>query len=323
MVFHSIIRSWRRRKVRGSIARLKGLRVGDIMSRYLITVRPDETVVGAATKMVAEAISCLVVMDGEKLAGIVTERDYLHKVPLSGDAFKMRVRDIMTAGVVTVSPSMSLVDAVHLMKERHFRRLVVEEKGKLLGVVTQNDLLRVISKHFHAYPVHKDLMLDAFMSKDLLLATAKETFSKARDRMHKRNVGCILIVDKPKPPQIVQGIFTEYDIVMQFYEQQGKLQLKELESFMRKYVRALPLGTSAFEATRFALDKSIRRLPVAEGTVVRGIATETDLVRFVFLSLEKISSLLEKPETEFRRFGRHAEFRGEFHGDHLKVYGLA
>jgi len=292
------------------------------MSHYLITVRPDETVVGAATKMVAEAISCLVVMDGEKLAGIVTERDYLHKVPVTGDSFKMRVRDIMTPGVVTVVPSMPLVDAVRMMKEKHFRRLVVANNGKLLGVVTQNDLLRVIAKHFRTYPMHKDLALDAFMSKDLLFATMKETFAHARERMHKRNVGCILIVDKLTAPQTVQGIFTEYDIVMQFYEQQGKPRLRELEAFMRKYVRALEPGTGAFEATRFALDKSIRRLPVADGAVVRGIATETDLVRFVFLNLEKISTLLDKPETEFRRFGRHTEFRGAFHGDHLKVYGL-
>jgi CBS-domain-containing membrane protein len=292
--------------------------VRDVMSTYIISIRPDDTVIAAATKMVAETISCLIVMDGEKVVGIITERDFLHKVPLTGDVFKMRVRDVMTDEVVTVKPEMLLVDAVKLMKTRNFRRLVVSDGARTIGIVTQNDLLRRAIKELRSYPVAPEFALDAIMNKNVLTATPKDTFARARERMHKRNVGCIVIVDKAKQ---VHGIFTEYDVVSQFYEQQGKpLRVREIDAFMRQYVRAMRTDVSVFIGVLLVLDKRIRRIPIAQGDKIIGIATETDLVRFLYLNLDKILATAEK-DVEIRRLPKHSSLHGEFASDHLKVYG--
>lgn len=320
MVFTAITRSLRRRAIRKAVGRLRHATIRDVMSTYMITIRPDETVVTAATKMVAETISCLVVIEGDRIAGIITERDFLHKVPLSGEVFRLLVRDVMTPKVVTVTPQTTLVDAVRLMKEHNFRRLVVADGDRLLGIVTQNDLARLLLREFTAYPVASELALDAFMTKQILTAGPKDSFAKARQAMHKRNVGCILILDKAKQ---VQGIFTEYDVVAQFYEQKGKVVVRELDAFMRKYVQAVPTGTNALVATRFMIDRHIRRIPVADGTRVSGIATETDLVRFLYLNLDAVLAAAQKPGADLRRLPRTAEFTGEFHGDHLKVFTIA
>lgn len=317
MVFTAIRRSLRRRAIRKSVDRVRRSTIRDVMSTYMITIRPDETIVTAATKMVAETISCLVVVENERIAGIVTERDFLHKVPLSTDVFRMLVRDVMTPKVVTVSPQTPLVDAVRLMKEHNFRRLVVAEGDRLVGIVTQNDLSRLILREFSVYPAAGELALDTFMTTQILTASIKESFAKARQAMHKRNVGCILIVDKAKQ---VQGIFTEYDVVAQFYEQKGKIVVRELDAFMRKYVQAVPTGTNAFIATRFIIDRKIRRIPVVDGSRVSGIATETDLVRFLYLNLDRILAAAEKPGADLRRLSNDMEFTGEFRGDHLKVF---
>jgi len=316
-VFGSIIRAHRRRRIERAIADLKRATVRDVMSTYIITIRPDETIVAAATKMIAEAISCLVVMDNDRLSGIVTERDFLRKVPFDTRSLRLRVRDVMTADVVTAAPDTPLVTAVRMMREKGFRRVIVTEGPRVVGVVTQNDLMRRAA--LIAYPVSPELSIGAFMVKDVLTAAPNESFSRARERMRKRGVGCIVIADRGRP----LGIFTEYDAVSQFYEQKGRLRVRELEMFMRKHVRALPAVTNAFVAIRFLLEKGIRRIPVADGDRIVGIVTETDLVRFLYLNLDKVLAAAERKDADIRRMPRHVEFHGEFRGDHLKVYGLA
>ncbi|HIH24017.1 TPA: CBS domain-containing protein [Candidatus Woesearchaeota archaeon] len=320
-LFDHFIRAHRRKKILNGVRTLRNLTVGEVMSRYVITVRPDDEVIKAATKMIAEDISCIAVVDNEVPVGIISERDILKRVPLSKKVFAMRVSEVMRKPILTVPPTMTLPEAMALMAKNSIRRLAVVENGKLAGLITQTDFTKAIAKNFQAYPVVPDLSVRNVMSQKIFMLPTNGTIAQAKDMMVKNDIGVIIIVDKLKDPQPL-GIMTEYDIVMQFYDQQGQLELKDIKDYMRKYVRAVPVETSVFQTNKLMLEKNMRRALVVDGTKMVGIITQTTICRFFYPNLDLIEKAANDPKAELRKFSLEAEIHGEFHGEHLKVYDI-
>jgi len=319
-LFDAIRQRVRRRAIKKEIARIRQITVGEIMTKYVITIKAEEEVIRAATKMIAEDISCLVVIKGENTpTGVLSERDFLKKVPLNGAVFNMKVKDIMSPNLTTVLPTMKIPDAVALMKEKGFRRLVVAENNVLLGVVTQTDFTKTINKFFVSYPEMQKLSIGSLMTKQVLSVTPKNNVAQAKEKMLKIDVGAIIIVDE-KNKNIPLGIFTEYDVVMQFYDQHGKLQMNNIEKYMRKYVRAMPAQASIFAANKLMLEKNMRRILVVDGEKIIGILTQTDICRFIYPALDMIEKIIDEPDIVMKRFSAMTEIHGEFRGEHLKVY---
>lgn len=110
---------------------------------------PKSTVFDAIKLMSEKDVGALLVMDGEKLAGIISERDYRNKVILKGRrSAETRVEEIMTTQVYVVQPTETVTGCLGIMTERKIRHLpVVEESGKVVGVVSIGDLVKAkISK---------------------------------------------------------------------------------------------------------------------------------------------------------------------------------
>ena len=117
--------------------------------RKLWTIDPDATVADAVAKMAEKDIGSLVVMDGEELIGIITERHYSRNVILKGKTSPTTlVRDIMQRNVIHVRPEQSVELCMALMTEKRVRHLPVVEGTKVLGIVSIGDLLKfIISKN--------------------------------------------------------------------------------------------------------------------------------------------------------------------------------
>lgn len=112
-------------------------------SKQLWSATPDLTVFEAIRKMSEENIGALPVLDGETVAGIISERDYMNKVVLVGKSSKdTAVREIMTTPVYCAPPTMKITEALQLMSEKHIRHLPVTEDGKVSGIVSIGDLVR-------------------------------------------------------------------------------------------------------------------------------------------------------------------------------------
>jgi CBS domain-containing protein len=106
-------------------------------------VSPDDTVLDALGVMAEHDIGAVLVLDGEELAGILTERDYARKVVLAGRSSKdSPVRAIMTADVVCVGPDRSVDDCMALMTEQRVRHLPVVAEGQVVGLVSIGDLVK-------------------------------------------------------------------------------------------------------------------------------------------------------------------------------------
>jgi CBS domain-containing protein len=116
--------------------------------RHVWTIAPNATVLDAVREMAEKNIGSLVVMDDEKLVGIITERHYARNVILKGKTSPTTlVKDIMERNVVHVGAEQSVELCMALMTEKRVRHLPVIEGTKVIGIVSIGDLLKfVISK---------------------------------------------------------------------------------------------------------------------------------------------------------------------------------
>ena len=106
-------------------------------------VRPDDTVLAALGVMAEHDIGAVLVLEGNELAGILTERDYARKVVLVGRASKdSPVRAIMTSNVVCVAPERSVEECMTLMTEQRIRHLPVVRNGQVIGLISIGDLVK-------------------------------------------------------------------------------------------------------------------------------------------------------------------------------------
>lgn len=107
------------------------------------SIAPGATVFDAIALMAEKNIGALPVLAGEKLVGILTERDYTRKVILKGKSSKQTaIEEIMTGGLVVASPGDSVTGCMKIMTERRLRHLPVMEGEKLIGILSMGDLVR-------------------------------------------------------------------------------------------------------------------------------------------------------------------------------------
>jgi CBS domain-containing protein len=116
--------------------------VGDVMTRAVLFMHPEDTLQDAARKMKELNVGPLPVCDGERLVGIVTDRDITVRGVAEGrDPRGTRIRDVMSPGVITCGPEQDVAEAARLMREKQVRRLVVIDPGhRLAGIVSLGDL---------------------------------------------------------------------------------------------------------------------------------------------------------------------------------------
>jgi IMP dehydrogenase len=111
-------------------------------TRAIVKVSPESSVLDAIKVLASENIGAAVVMSGERLAGIFSERDYTRKVILKGrSSDSTRVEEIMTANVLVVSPRTKARECMALMTEKNIRHLPVVDEGRVIGMVSIRDIV--------------------------------------------------------------------------------------------------------------------------------------------------------------------------------------
>ena len=114
-------------------------------SSELWSIGPDATVYDAIALMSERGIGAVLVLDGAKLVGILSERDYARRVILKGKASReTRVREIMTTELVTVTHERTIDDCMQLMTTSRIRHLPVIEQGALVGILSIGDIVKAM-----------------------------------------------------------------------------------------------------------------------------------------------------------------------------------
>lgn len=123
--------------------------VADILKSKTDTVvhavAPSDGVLDALRRMAEHSIGALLVLEGDAIAGIVSERDFVRKLDLLGrTAATTRVREVMTSAVRFVHPAQTSAQCMALMTENRLRHLPVVDGGRLLGLISIGDLVKEI-----------------------------------------------------------------------------------------------------------------------------------------------------------------------------------
>ncbi|MDL2270265.1 CBS domain-containing protein [Methanobrevibacter sp. OttesenSCG-928-I08] len=121
---------------------IEKLTAQDIMLKDVIVSNPQDLVAAAKLKMIRSNIGAVPIVDGEKLVGLITHRDVL----LAGsEASGLKVEDLMTKKLITVTKDTNIKDISKIMAETGFQRIPVLENGNLIGLITQSCIIKAVA----------------------------------------------------------------------------------------------------------------------------------------------------------------------------------
>ena len=115
----------------------------EIMNPNIVSVGPNATLKEVSELMYKQKIGSVVVIDNDKAVGIVTERDFATKIMIKSYLPETRVSEVMSSPVIHVSPNQSVADIIDIMANREIRKIPVIDNGKLVGIVSGTEFLRL------------------------------------------------------------------------------------------------------------------------------------------------------------------------------------
>jgi len=260
------------------------LNVGDVMSNEVATICPDEIVISAAKIMSDKKISCLVVMDQGNVTGIITETDVLKRVGDKGkDIYRTKLDQIMSSPVESVPPDFSVLEASKIMGVKHIKRLPILKDEKLVGIVTQTDLVRALT----SYGLWRDI--SEIMSRDIVGIQRDASVAEAAEIMTSRKISCIIVRDGDD----VVGVLTEKDLLGRVVALQRDPANTRVQDVMSFPVTSVPPALSVFSASKAMEEMNIRRLVIMKDKRLCGVITQPDgkitYINPAFMELLKVA----------------------------------
>jgi CBS domain-containing protein len=138
--------------------------VKDAMTRSVVTVSPNTSIQNVAKKMAESHISSVIVIENNTPIGIVCERDFVNKVLAKKSQTKnLTAKDVMSSPLITLKPKDTIHKAVSLMSSKSVRHFVIVEDNRLLGIITETDLVNSHSEYIKSQQVLQNLILTIFM----------------------------------------------------------------------------------------------------------------------------------------------------------------
>jgi CBS domain-containing protein len=260
------------------------------MSTPVITVTPDTKLEDARELIAEKNIRALPVVENEKLVGIITRRGLLRLdlSMLGEDSWqihsnfeKRKVGDSMTLKPLTILPDFTVPKAARVMLENKITALPVVEKGKLMGIITNSDVLRfLISSNPE---LKKPVLVKNYMTDEVVTVERFTSLLEAHQLMGTKRIRSLPVVEGEK----LAGLVTRTDLMSSDpsrlesrnnQELSLKILTQDVEKVMSAPVRTIREDQEVVEAARLMVEHKIHVLPVVDqlGKMV-GIITESDL----------------------------------------------
>jgi CBS domain-containing protein len=242
--------------------------VNEIMSKDVVTINPDATMLEAAKVMGANRIGRLIVETEGEFVGIITERDLLSKVLAKGkDPELVRVKDAMSSPLITIRSKATIKEAAQTMISEK-GRLAVYQEEQLVGVITASDLIKSLPDS-----AETSMKIDDVMTKNVITAHSNTSVEEIAKLMGVERIGSVIVTKGGKP----FGIFTERDLLTTFLAR-GKSLKTRVGTVASHPLITIPEGTSIHQTALTMALKHIRRLPIVRNSRIVGIITARDLV---------------------------------------------
>jgi CBS domain-containing protein len=242
------------------------LKVGDFMSSPVVTVGPGTNFVDAVQMMILKGIGNLAVAEGDKVQGVITERELLQHLVLNKTVPNKQVRYIMTQKFTKITPETGILEAAKIMISKK-ARLLVFRKDKLVGIITASDIVRAFLETDRNPPIESAMTNKIFKLKpgNTILAAAKIMF--------KKGIGSVIVTANGAP----YAIFTERDLLNRVLGEHVDIEDK-VGAYCTHPVVTAKLGIGAKDAAKVMFSHKIKRLPLTKGDEVVAMVTAKDLV---------------------------------------------
>lgn len=119
--------------------------VKDVMSEKILTVNKSMSIQESAQKMKVSNIGCVMVVDNDTPIGIVSERDFVTKIAAEGIPLFTEICEVMSQPLITVNHDETIWEASEIMKSKGIHKLPVKENGKIVGIITTTDIVKISS----------------------------------------------------------------------------------------------------------------------------------------------------------------------------------
>lgn len=249
-------------------------RVGDFMSSPVITAHPDTSFSHAVRTMLLKGIGSVVVTEGEKAFGILTEREMLLHLALNKKIPDKQIKYVLTQKIAKVAPNTDVFEAARIMISSKARLLVFQNETRtgvsdqLIGIITASDLVRAFLK-VGSNPSIKNAMAN----KIIIMQQPSSTILNAVKRMLKKGIGSIIV--SANGPSY--AIFTERDLLNKVLGKDIDVEEK-IGRYCTSPVINANLGIGAKEAGRLMIRHKIKRLPLIQYGKIVAMVTARDLV---------------------------------------------
>jgi CBS domain-containing protein len=265
----------------------------DIAQFGVATIDKNASVYQAVATMVKRGVSGLPVVDSSGLLGIISEKDVL-KLLFDTEFVAGTVADYMTTGVLTFEEEADLADICKCLIENNFRRVPILHQGKLSGIISRADIIRINKDKFRPYVTNSDCTATP-TAKDVMktgLLTVKKAAPvyEAMDIMANKNITGLPVVDDYMN---LLGIVSEKDVLKLLYDPEALPSV--VGDVMTAGVTGFSQNTSLFDICRCLIDNNFRRVPILNGGKLIGIISRTDIMAYIMKNHAKFFS--QKPKS--------------------------
>jgi CBS domain-containing protein len=243
---------------------MNGSLVRDRMTAPVVTERPDTSVTALSAVLKLRGISAVPVVEGGELVGIVSTTDILRAPRIA------RVRDVMTAPVVTVSVDDALDAAAERLADKSVHRVVALEGHRVAGILSARDVLTELKQRKVMSPIG-DVMSAPVQSIEIGAGV-----DEAIRLLSSSNVHGIVVVDGATPV----GVFTHAE-ALAVRRLSAPLNVGPVEDWMSYETVCLDVSTPVYRAAAYAVSMNIRRLLIVEHRRLVGVVSCLDLVRIL------------------------------------------
>ncbi len=267
--------------------------VGSICRRPAITAHRDRSALEAAKQMGRERVGSLVVTEGERPIGILTDRDIALQVLADGrDPTSTTVAELQTEPLVTVREELPLAQASDRMRTHGLRRVpVVDAKDKLVGMIASDDLVRLIAEELMALADVASEQVPAGVRhrsespewrrgvrhyvKEVMAARPSDPVRAVAAQMRDASVGSVIVVAEDGAPC---GIVTDRNLALRVVAKGLDPDQTPIEAVMTPSLIRADASAPLQEVARLMSEHGIRRIPVTTDDQICGIVSYDDLL---------------------------------------------
>ena len=258
-------------------------KIKNFMVQDVSVIQKESLAIDALNTIISENRNSLVVVSNEKPVGIISERDFLKKVfaeyRKNKSFAELKVKDIMNSPLIFASADSTVSECIKLAVKNKIRKIPIVKNGKLIGIVTATDLLKIFHEFFSKNIIESFSVPSVrnIINNEISQTTYDARLLDVCEHMMKKNTDYALIVGHNN------GIITIKDISEEFYKDPNNLEKLKAGHVMKSPVLFIKPGENIFEANNIMAENSFRRLPVMADKQFVGVLNQIDLLNAIYM----------------------------------------